>query len=443
MEIVKKGFALSSLAVLLVLFMASCAGAPASGSSSGASRPAEKQIETNYSGGGKSTSLLTAMNQAKMDAVQKAVVALIGSSQEQANREKLQEVLYGTRNPNAYVDKKSMETTVKDKIGEEYIYEITIDVNIAAIESILKTHGIAGYGGASEESQYAAAAEAAAGGGAGAPVATEASSDDWGEASEEEQRKMRQFLDTMSFMVYFNEDSVADDRYVRSAVNMANEFLASSGKSVYDLSQVEKLKEDQRLAYEEETGQVQSVLQWLAQKLNADVYVEVAAEVTGQTEGSNYYGTANVLVKFYETSTGQLLASMPYNSPRAFSRTSEFEAVNNALQSSVYKVMPLAMEQATGIMGKSFLRGLKYEIIIQNTPDNRMMSSFRRRLNSRVKYLEVKSQSPEETRLEVYYIGRGWELEDEIYGVSEMVPGMEGLYQVMMRGRSITFNTGL
>jgi len=438
-KIIKKLLILSAAA-----FLAACAGAPSSNSAPEKGSAPEKEIQRNYSGSGQSTSLLTAMNQAKMDAVKKAVVALVGASREEASRQELNENLYSTNNPNAYVDKTTMETVVKDKIGEEYVYEITIDVNIEAVESLLRSRGIAGYGGATQEEEYAAAAETAGREMPGTPVTTEATGEDWGEATPEDQKKMRQFVDTLSFMVYFDEESTTTDtRYVRSAVNMANEFLASQARSVYDLDQVESLKADQQLAYEEETGNEQSVLQWLAQKLNADVYVEVSAEVDGQTQGGNHYGTANILVKFYETSTGELLASSPYNSPRAFSRTSQFEAINNALQSSVYKVMPIAMDQATNILGKSFMRGLKYDITIQNTPDNRMMSTFRRRLNSRVKYLEVKSQSPEETRLEVYYVGRGWELEDEIYTVAEMVPGMEGLYQVMMRGRSITFNSGM
>ncbi len=429
---------------IVVLLMIGCQSAPSSsggGSSSGGS--SAPKVETTYQGSGQDASLLTAMNQAKMDAVKKAVTALIGSAEEQANQAKLQEVLYGTSNPNAYVDKSSMETLVKDKIGGEYVYEISIDVDIPAVESVLKANGIGTSGGGGGDS-YASAAQDAAGGTAssvssGQPTAEEA----WGKATQEERNKMSRYIDTLSYMVYFDEESVQDPRYVRSAVTMANEFLASQSKTVYDMEQVEELKKDQQMAYEEETGTEVSILQWMAQKLNADVYVEVAAEVEGQSQGGNYYGTANVTLKFFETSTGQLLASQPFNSPRAFSKTSEFAAINNALQSSVYKAMPPAMEQAEDILGKSFLQGLQYEITIQNTPDNRMMSSFRRKLNRRVKYLQVQSQSPEETKMTVYYVGQAWELEDIIYGVAESVPGMEGLYQVMMRGRSITFNTGM
>ncbi len=425
-----------ALAWVAVLVLTGCSSAPGKPDGKASAAGENPSVQRTYQGAGQSPSLLTAMNQAKMDAVKKAVQAMIGEDAARAQEDQLREVLYRTGNPNAYVDKDSMETLVKDKIGDEYVYEIAVDVNLQAVQDLLEAEGITGSAGGSGGTSRGQTGSASSAGGQGSEEA-------WGSATQEEKNKMRRYIDTLSYLVYFDEDSVEDPRYIRSAVSMANEFLASQSKTVYDLDQVESLKEDQQIAYEEETGSEVSVLQWMAQKLNADVYVEVAAEVDGQSRGGNYYGTANVTVKFFETSTGQLLASQPYNSPRAFSKTSEFAAVNNALQASVYKAMPIAMDQAQDILGKSFLQGLKYEITIQNTPDNRMMSSFRRKLNRRVKYLEVISQSPEETRLAVYYVGQAWELEDAVYRTAESVPGMEGLYQVMMRGRSITFNTGI
>jgi hypothetical protein len=97
-----------------------------------------------YEGAGKDTSMLKAMNLAKMDAVRKAVIDMMGVGNEQANRDKLDDVLYNTSNPNAYIYKETFETTRKDKVGEEYIIECRVEVNIEAVESTLNAHGLLG-----------------------------------------------------------------------------------------------------------------------------------------------------------------------------------------------------------------------------------------------------------------------------------------------------------
>jgi hypothetical protein len=43
----------------------------------------------------------------------------------------------------------------------------------------------------------------------------------------------------------------------------------------------------------------------------------------------------------------------------------------------------------------------------------------------------------------VYIIGRVENLEDAVYEVAETVPGLGDMRQVLLRGKSITFNTGL
>jgi hypothetical protein len=87
---------------LFIIFLISCAGGPPSTipapQGGGAAAMPEEKV---YEGAGQNASMLTAMNMAKMDAVRKAVVDMIGVANEQANQEKLQEVLYNTQNPNA------------------------------------------------------------------------------------------------------------------------------------------------------------------------------------------------------------------------------------------------------------------------------------------------------------------------------------------------------
>jgi hypothetical protein len=425
------------VAVVMVLsLIAGCAGTPA----------ARGRM---YQGAGSSDSLLQALNDAKMDAVRKAVVDMVGPEMEAAQSDTLQEVLYGTNNPNALVYTDTMEVLRKDKSGDTYLYEISIAVNTDAVERTLRANGVIGQKAAPEPAQAespstaSAAAESSAKAAASDASSVQTTGDDFASVSPEEERTIRRYVDTMTYMVTFAEESGVDPFLQKSAVGMANEFLASNGYTVIDSAQIDRLKEDQQLVYEEETGREVSIIQWIAQRLNADVYIEIDAQTTGETSGSRHYGKANITLKIFEASTGTLLGSVPYNSDRAFSTSSEQDAINNALQSSVYKAMPIATTQAQGLMAKALTRGIRYDLIVQNTPDSKLMSEFRRKLSRRVRDVRTISQSPEETVYHVYIIGRVEDLEDAVYEVAETVAGLGDMRQVLLRGKSITFNTGL
>ncbi len=443
-------------AVAVFVALTGCASAPAAKAPGAVAPSAAKP--TIYSGAGESESLLKAMNGAKMDAVKKAVVAMIGPAEEQANRAKLTEVLYNTSNPNAYVDNAAMETLRKDKIGEKFIYEIRIPVNLQAVESTLRANGILKDPTARDSVQAAAqaavrpegvaapttAAAAATTAAAAATAAKELETPAvYEEATPEEKNFLRRYIDNLTYMVYFNEDSREDAFLAKAAVGMANSNLVSAGKNAVDYREVEKLKKDQKLVYEEEAGREMSMIQWIAQKLNADVYIEIDAVTEGESQGGNHYGSAKVNLKMFESSTGNLLGSVPYSSPRTFSKTSQLDAKSNALQSTLFKAMPLAVEQSKILLAKTFERGIRYDLVIQNTSDSRLMTRFRTRLRSKVKDLQVISQSPEMTRYAVFLFGRLEDLEEIMYEVGDSIPGLEGMEQVMMRGKSITFNTGL
>jgi hypothetical protein len=81
-----------------------------------------------------------------MDAVRKAVIQIIGSEAEARQRDVLQDVLYGTSNPNQYVFSDSMETLRRENLGTidemDMIYEIRIKVNIDRVRETLDRNGI-------------------------------------------------------------------------------------------------------------------------------------------------------------------------------------------------------------------------------------------------------------------------------------------------------------
>jgi hypothetical protein len=422
------------------LLLASCASAPPA-ASGGAPAPKQAGVpeEKVYDGAGRDPSMLKAMNEAKMDAVRKAVIDLIGVANEKANQAKLQEVLYSTANPNAYVNNETFETTRKDKAGDDYVIEARVAVKMRAVESTLKAQGIMGGEGLTGQQATAAAAKEAA-----AAQATQEEEPVAGaEPTAEEKRFIARYVDNMTYMVYFNEEGSEDPFYMKAAVGIANEYLTSNAMEAVDLAQVEKLKKDQQMLYEEETGASISMIQWIAQKLNADVYVEIDGRTTGESSQGKYYGQANITLKGFEASTGRLLGSQPWNSPRTFSTASEQAARINALQTSVYKAMPVVIDQAKAYMDKALRNGIKYELIIQKTEDPRMISDFYRKMRRKVKDISTVSQTTEETKYNVYLIGSIEDLVDAVYDVSDTVAGMEGMYQVVLRGKSVTFNTGL
>ena len=445
----KRIFPLVGIVTVFALFAAGCASAPPKRGAAQPPAAAPSARPFVFEGAGENESLLRAMNGAKMDAVRKAVVEMIGAAQEQANRAKLTEVLYNTANPNAYVDNAAMQTLRTDKIGEKFVYEIRIPVNRQAVENTLRAHGILGAPTAAATARAAAEgavrAETAPPAATAAPAATLEIEEPakYEEATAEDRNFLRRYIDNLTYMVYFNEESGEDPFLMKAAVGMANSSLISGGRSAVDYNEVEKLKRDQKLVYEEEVGQEMSIIQWIAQKLNADVYIEIDAVTEGESQGGNHYGSAKINLKMFESSTGNLLGAVPYSSPRTFSKASQFDAKSNALQSTLFKAMPIAVDQSKSLLARSFERGIRYELVIQRTTDARLMTRFRSRLRSRVQDLQVVSQSPDQTKYAVFIFGRLEDLEEIIYDVGDSIPGLEGMEQVLMRGKSITFTSGL
>jgi len=433
--------AIAALA-LVSLGLVSCAGAPPA-----APAAAEKaQTEKVYEGAGRDESLLGAMNKAKMDAVRKAVIEMIGTANERANSDALADAIYNTKNPNAFVVSESLKKlrTDRDAKTEEYLYECSIAVRLDAVEATLKANGLFGGEASTAENKSAAAGsesktktDAGASKKDSAPAASELSAS--------EQKIIRNYVEHMTWMVYFAEKSAMDPFYAKAAVGIANEYLASNTMEAIDLDQIEKLKADKQKVYEAETGESISMVQWIAQKLNADAYIEIDGVVSGEAAGKSYYGQANITLKAFEASTGRLLGSAPWNSPKTMSTASDQAARINALQTSVYKAMPVAISQAKANMAVALKDGIPYELVLQKTPDGRLVSAFRRKLleQEQVKNVRAGSQSAEETRMQVFVVGTIDDLIDIVFDVSGKTPGLEGMKLVLQRGKSVTFNSGM
>jgi hypothetical protein len=192
-----------------------------------------------------------------------------------------------------------------------------------------------------------------------------------------------------------------------------------------------------------------SIVQWIAQKLNADVYIEISGETQGKTEpGGKYYGVANVQTKAFQASTGELVGSVAYNQlemKASFSKISQKDAQLKAIQGVVYsKIMPQIFRQINDNMVDKITKlGIRYEVVIQYPPNDRVMNKLWKKMERDIKSRDLVYQTEDEIKYAVYYIGDIEDLKNAFYDATETVAGLEEMYAVLVRGKTITFNTGL
>jgi hypothetical protein len=264
-----------------------------------------------------------------------------------------------------------------------------------------------------------------------------------GQLTPEEQAYLQTYLSRLNYMVYYNEDAKIDPKLAKIAVSQANRYLLEKlGLSVIDFDQIEKNKKDQQSAYETETGGSIDLIQYLAQKLNADVYVEIDFSLTSETRDNKFYASAQGSMKIYDTSTAALLGSIVLSSQTAFSPNSADAAATNAIASSVWIAMPKMIDQSKELLKNALARGIRYEVIIQKTPDSKQISQLRRALAKKVREVEQVSYSSSATKLYLYAFQKGDKVEDALYEAGASA-GMNDLNLVYSRGKSYTFDSGL
>lgn len=243
-------------------------------------------------------------------------------------------------------------------------------------------------------------------------------------------------------MVYGAENSSADPFLLKSAVEMANAYLIQQGNTVIDFAEVEKLKKESAQLYQESQASGISLIQWIAQRLNADVYLEVDAATEGGWEYDSYYGSAKITVKIFNPSTGEILGSVPYSSPKTFSRISAYDAESNALQSTVYKVLPIVSDQSKLMLARAYARGIRYEITLNGSKDTRLMTLFRKELAKEVNDIRTINLSSAQARYAVFAFCELDEILSIVYNIAEKLPGFENMELVVLRGKSLTFSMG-
>jgi hypothetical protein len=244
-----------------------------------------------------------------------------------------------------------------------------------------------------------------------------------------------------TFLIYYDEDQVSDPFTARMAVVTANEYLSSIGIPYIDLGQVESIKSDQGYAYQEETGS-NSMLRWIASRLHADYYIDVAVSTSTYSRYGSYYGEASVLLSAFDASTAAGRGTVFAQTEQPVRGATRNSAVDKAVSEVMNKAVAEIMEKSAVYVTKDAQRGRQYELIIMKTYQDRVVRDLEQLIADQVENFRRLSFSPEQSRYALQYSGDMDELIDIIYESSELIPELQGMYLVYQRGGSITFNTG-
>jgi len=136
------------------------------------------------------------------------------------------------------------------------------------------------------------------------------------------------------------------------------------------------------------------------------------------------------------------MGSVVLSSQTAFSPDSADAAATNAIASSVWIAMPKMIDQSRELLKNSLSRGVRYEVVIQKTPDSKQVSQLRRALAKKMREVEQVSYSPDTTKLYLYTFQTGDKVEDAMYDAGS-ASGLNDLRLVYSRGKSFTFDSGL
>ncbi|PIE97850.1 MAG: hypothetical protein CR988_06010 [Treponema sp.] len=389
-----------------------------------------------YTSTGESPSLMTAINDAKTMAIRKGIIDLIGVYSEQKNQNELQRSLYNTKNTNLYIENSEMKVLQKYRTGSNYFCQIQVPVKLNELSAFLKAKGIdyekESTTGAEYDNPYNK------NNGNELLEKNKKSAEEKGNAA-----YLEDYLENMTYMVFSAENSKTDAFLLKSAVEMVNSYLVGNGYRVIGYSEIEKLKKDNSIVFEESEQTGVSAIQWIAQKLNADIYLEVDAFTeSGNVSDNEYYGSAKVTVRIFNPSTGEVLGSVPYASQRTFSDVSGYDAESNALQSTVYKTLPIVEDQSKIMLAKAYSKGIRYELIFNGTSDPAIMRQLKAELKKRVESIKTLHVSEQQTKYALFNFSEADDVADIVYDIAGKLPGFENMELVMLRGKSLTFTMG-
>ncbi len=390
--------------IVLVLSAGGCAKKAVKGE-----KPAEGAAVV-QSGVGKAKKFEDALNIAFSDALKKVVVGIIGEENEKANREKLNSYMYGISD--SYII--SYEVTDKVKSGKETIVYIKATFDRDKVEQSIKTLEIE-IPEKKVEKDYSKSPNAAL---------------------------INEALNNLTYLVYFEpKKKKISDEYARLCVNRVDNYLANLGYEYIDLERINEIKDEYYKLYEETQGSV-SVVQLIAQALNADVYIVVdgIVEYAGQ-EGNIYFASASIDLKAFESATARGLGTETGYSGRLGLASGEDAAMRKAVETAVEKASEPVITLARSYMMKAYENGIRYEVVVQGLPGYDMLKTFTDAIRDTRNFRSMKevSASAQQAKYYVYYMGRKAELIDDIMNGLGSEAGFENFNVVVSRGNAVVF----
>jgi hypothetical protein len=361
-------------------------------------------------GVGKARKFDDALDLAFRDALKKVVVKMIGPEPEEANKDKLNNYMYGISE--TYIV--NYQITDKVKSGKDTIVYMRAAFNKGKVEESIRTLGI--------------------------------------EIPEKEVAKeykklpyadvILEAIDNLTYMVYFEPEkrNIADE-YARLAVNRVNNYFANKGYEYVELQRINEVKEEYFRLYEETQGSV-SVIQLIAQALNADVYmiVDGIVEEAG-SQGDIHFASASIDLKAFESATGRGLGTETGYSGKLGLASGMDAAKRKTVEVAVEKAIEPVVELSREYMLKAFEQGIRYEVVVQGIPSYRMLTVFTDVVRNSRNFRSLKEVAASEGQAKyyVYYMGRKGELIDDIIGDIQNNEGFENFNVVVSRGNAVVF----
>jgi hypothetical protein len=361
-------------------------------------------------GVGKARKFEDARDLAFMDALKKVVTEIIGAESEKRHAERIKTYMYDISD--TYI--LNYEITDKVKSGRDTIVYAKVVFNRDKVEESIRTLGIEvpekkvvkDYSGSPYE-----------------PLISEA-------------------LDNLTYLVYFEpEKKKIADEYARLCVNRVNNYLANKEYEYVDLERINEVKEEYLKLYEETQGSV-SVVQLIAQGLNADVYIVVDGIVEGEgKKGDIYFASASIDLKAFESATGRGLGTETGYSGKLGLASGMDAAKRKGVEVAVEKAVEPVIELARNYMHKAFEEGIRYEVVAQGLPDYTMTTAFADAIRNTKNFRSLKevAVSAGQAKYYVYYMGRKNELIDEILNNLSNEEGLESMSVIVSRGNAVVF----
>ncbi|MDC7127189.1 MAG: hypothetical protein PQJ46_16615 [Spirochaetales bacterium] len=267
---------------------------------------------------------------------------------------------------------------------------------------------------------------------------------DISEFTESEKIKIKSYIDSMTYLIYFNDNPDVSDDLLKTAVFYANEYLEKDGLNFIQLTDIEQILNKPQDVYLNETEGKVGFMQWAAYRVQADIYFNISTNVTVKKDDGKYFVDEKIVISCYDINTFNKLFDVESSTKNSsVSNVSEEDAIKKAFREIVPVCVSKALDEVRNNIVKAAINGFSYKIIIQKPENQEILEEFADNLSYKVKLLENVSTSPEQVIYDVLFIGEATELESLVCETAATVEGLDSFRIVMQRENELSFNTGL